>query len=370
MLVHLAARNETIAIDYRETAPPAITRASFLDARGEADPEKSRNSAPWRRRARLGRRACRWRSSAMARASSRSPSCSRLRSSSRATGIVIEGDVAVTLPRAAARLARWPSSAKIFLKVRQERARSGRPAGADRSCRHACADRRRWPARLLRGPGRREDRGRDPQRRRRDDARRSQELSADDSRAGARHLSRLRDRLHVAALLRRRARHRDAEYSRRLSLARAESRKPRGAASDDRGDEARLCRSCGLSRRSRLRESAARAADLQSLCRDAARRHRSPARQDRRRDQRRQSGAARGRPDRAFLDRRSIRQCRRQHLHAQFQLWPRPGGRRRGLSLEQRARRFCRQTRRHERLRTAWAATPTRPAPASGRSRP
>ena len=45
MLVHLATRNETIAIDYRETAPQAITRESFLDAKGEADPEKSRNSA-------------------------------------------------------------------------------------------------------------------------------------------------------------------------------------------------------------------------------------------------------------------------------------------------------------------------------------
>src|ERR1044072_1538988 len=45
MLVHLAARNETIAIDYRETAPAAMTRDKFLDANGEADPTKSRDSA-------------------------------------------------------------------------------------------------------------------------------------------------------------------------------------------------------------------------------------------------------------------------------------------------------------------------------------
>src|SRR5689334_13961181 len=45
MLVRLAARDETIAIDYRETAPAASTREMFLDAKGEADPKKSRDSA-------------------------------------------------------------------------------------------------------------------------------------------------------------------------------------------------------------------------------------------------------------------------------------------------------------------------------------
>src|SRR6476619_4427943 len=45
MLVHLASRNETVAIDYRETAPAAMTRDVFLDAKGEADPKKSRDSA-------------------------------------------------------------------------------------------------------------------------------------------------------------------------------------------------------------------------------------------------------------------------------------------------------------------------------------
>jgi len=45
MLVHLASRNETIAIDYRETAPAAMTRDVFLDEKGEADPRKSRDSA-------------------------------------------------------------------------------------------------------------------------------------------------------------------------------------------------------------------------------------------------------------------------------------------------------------------------------------
>ncbi len=44
MLIHLAKRNHSIAIDYRETAPAATTRDIFLDANGEADPAKSRDS--------------------------------------------------------------------------------------------------------------------------------------------------------------------------------------------------------------------------------------------------------------------------------------------------------------------------------------
>jgi gamma-glutamyltranspeptidase / glutathione hydrolase len=44
MVIHLAdGRNATI--DYREMAPAAITATSFLDAQGNADPQKSRNSA-------------------------------------------------------------------------------------------------------------------------------------------------------------------------------------------------------------------------------------------------------------------------------------------------------------------------------------
>src|SRR6266511_5915256 len=45
MLIHLAQRKIDTAIDYRETAPAATTRAIFLDERGEADPRKSQDSA-------------------------------------------------------------------------------------------------------------------------------------------------------------------------------------------------------------------------------------------------------------------------------------------------------------------------------------
>ena len=44
MVVHLAKENRDIALDYRETAPAAVTADVFLDASGEADPRKSRDS--------------------------------------------------------------------------------------------------------------------------------------------------------------------------------------------------------------------------------------------------------------------------------------------------------------------------------------
>ena len=44
MLIHLAKQaSADIAIDYRETAPAATTKDTFLNAQGEADPAKSRD---------------------------------------------------------------------------------------------------------------------------------------------------------------------------------------------------------------------------------------------------------------------------------------------------------------------------------------
>src|SRR5436853_4942073 len=45
MVIHLAKTGEDVTIDYRETAPAAATRTMFLDAHGEPDPKKSRDSA-------------------------------------------------------------------------------------------------------------------------------------------------------------------------------------------------------------------------------------------------------------------------------------------------------------------------------------
>src|SRR5476651_1224002 len=45
MVIHLAKENRDIAIDYRETAPAAATPTMFLNANGEPDAAKSRDSA-------------------------------------------------------------------------------------------------------------------------------------------------------------------------------------------------------------------------------------------------------------------------------------------------------------------------------------
>lgn len=114
MLVHLAARNETIAIDYRETAPAAATREMFLDADGRADPRKSRDTGlsvgvPGTV-AGLAHAHARYGSGNMTWAELIAPAIRLARE-----GIAVEDDLADSLPRARYRLAPWPSSAKIFL---------------------------------------------------------------------------------------------------------------------------------------------------------------------------------------------------------------------------------------------------------------
>ncbi|HEY6834019.1 MAG TPA: gamma-glutamyltransferase, partial [Pseudolabrys sp.] len=44
MVIHLADGNRNTSIDYRETAPAAATQDMFLDAQGNPDPKKSRDS--------------------------------------------------------------------------------------------------------------------------------------------------------------------------------------------------------------------------------------------------------------------------------------------------------------------------------------
>jgi gamma-glutamyltranspeptidase/glutathione hydrolase len=73
MVIHLADRNLDTAIDYRETAPAATTRDVFLDERGEADPQKSRDSG-WRSEFPARSPGSRSRMPSTARASSRSRS--------------------------------------------------------------------------------------------------------------------------------------------------------------------------------------------------------------------------------------------------------------------------------------------------------
>ena len=114
MVIHLADRG-AIAIDYRETAPAATTRDVFLDGNGEADPAKSRDSAlsigvPGTV-AGLALAHAKYGSGKFTLAELIAPAIALARD-----GIPVADDVADSLPRARPRRARWPASAKIFLK--------------------------------------------------------------------------------------------------------------------------------------------------------------------------------------------------------------------------------------------------------------
>jgi gamma-glutamyltranspeptidase/glutathione hydrolase len=114
MLIHLAKDNRDIAIDYRETAPAAATPTMFLDAQGNPDPQKSRDSAlavgvPGTV-AGLALAHKKYGSGKLSLADLIAPA---LRLAQQ--GFPVEDDTADSLPKARDRLARWPSSADIFL---------------------------------------------------------------------------------------------------------------------------------------------------------------------------------------------------------------------------------------------------------------
>jgi gamma-glutamyltranspeptidase/glutathione hydrolase len=115
MVIHLPARGVDVAIDYRETAPAAATRDMFLDAQGNADPQKSRDSAlatgvPGTV-AGLALAHAKYGSGRFTLAELIAPAVPLARD-----GFPVADDLADALSRYRERLARWPSSAKIFLK--------------------------------------------------------------------------------------------------------------------------------------------------------------------------------------------------------------------------------------------------------------
>ncbi|MGE4167410.1 MAG: gamma-glutamyltransferase, partial [Xanthobacteraceae bacterium] len=115
MVIHLAG-GDSVAIDYRETAPAAATRDMFLNTAGEADPAKSRDSAlsigvPGTV-AGLALAHAKYGSGKLSLAALIAPAIALARD-----GIPVEDDVADSLPSVRDRLARWPASAKIFLKA-------------------------------------------------------------------------------------------------------------------------------------------------------------------------------------------------------------------------------------------------------------
>jgi gamma-glutamyltranspeptidase/glutathione hydrolase len=114
MVIHLADGRD-IAIDYRETAPAAMTRDIFLDEKGNADPQKSRDSAlgigvPGTV-AGLALAHAKYGSGKFTLAELIAPAIELARN-----GFPVEDDIADSLPRVQQRMARWPASAKIFLK--------------------------------------------------------------------------------------------------------------------------------------------------------------------------------------------------------------------------------------------------------------
>jgi gamma-glutamyltranspeptidase/glutathione hydrolase len=115
MVIHLATGKDT-TIDYRETAPAAINAKSFLDAAGNADPQKSRASAlaigvPGTV-AGLALAEKKYGSGHFTLADLIAPAIAMARD-----GITLDDDMTDEQTNILARLAHWPSSAKIFLKA-------------------------------------------------------------------------------------------------------------------------------------------------------------------------------------------------------------------------------------------------------------
>ncbi|MBI3701450.1 MAG: gamma-glutamyltransferase [Afipia sp.] len=124
MMIHLAASNEDVAIDYRETAPAAATRDMFLGADGKPDPRKSRESAlgigvPGTV-AGLSLALDKYGSGKFKLADLLAPTIKLAHD-----GFVVADDTADTLPDYRDRLAKWPASAKIFLKADGTSLRNG-----------------------------------------------------------------------------------------------------------------------------------------------------------------------------------------------------------------------------------------------------
>ena len=130
MLIHRADLDRTIAIDYRESAPAATTKDVFLDANGEADPFKSRYSGlaigvpgtvaglelAWRK----------YGSGKFSFADLIAPAIALARQ-----GLIVDDDVADSLPLAAKALASHPSSARIFLRPDASVKQAGDPIALD-----------------------------------------------------------------------------------------------------------------------------------------------------------------------------------------------------------------------------------------------
>jgi gamma-glutamyltranspeptidase/glutathione hydrolase len=124
MVIHSADREEDVAIDYRETAPAATTRDIFLSADGKPDIAKSRDSAlgigiPGTV-AGLTLALEKYGSGKITLRTILQPAIELA-----AKGVLIADDSADTLPDWHKRLAKWPSSSKIFSRADGSSLREG-----------------------------------------------------------------------------------------------------------------------------------------------------------------------------------------------------------------------------------------------------
>jgi len=115
MVIHLAKPRKNIAIDYREMAPSAIGKDSFLDEAGNADPQKSLKSGlgvgvPGTV-AGLSLAHRKYGSGKFTLAQLLAPAIALARD-----GFIVTGDLADTLVAAKPLFERWPSSVKVMLK--------------------------------------------------------------------------------------------------------------------------------------------------------------------------------------------------------------------------------------------------------------
>jgi gamma-glutamyltranspeptidase/glutathione hydrolase len=116
MLVRLVAENKIAAIDYRETAPAGIKTDTFLDWRGEADPKKSREEGlavgvPGTV-AGLALAHEKYGSGKFTLAELIEPAIKLARE-----GFFVDAELADSLAKMRPVLARWPSTAAIFLRA-------------------------------------------------------------------------------------------------------------------------------------------------------------------------------------------------------------------------------------------------------------
>src|SRR5436853_2874062 len=116
MVIHSAERGQDITIDYRETAPAAMTQDIFLGPDGKPDPAKSRDSAlgigvPGTV-AGLALALEKFGSGNFSLAEILKPAIDLARD-----GFVVADDMADTLPDMYRRMARWPNSAKSFSRA-------------------------------------------------------------------------------------------------------------------------------------------------------------------------------------------------------------------------------------------------------------